>query len=183
VRTVCEPIFQKPLEEISFAQVLMGLFETARRFGISIQPQLLLLHKTLLQIEGLGRMLYPQLDLWKTAQPIMEDWMRQRISPLSILKKLRAQLPEISEAITVLPQILHRAVQLAADDQLQVPVSDTQAELTRAEIRASARRRDFAILSAALVGGGILWFVFGREPIWPGVLSLGAGLLIFWKSR
>jgi ubiquinone biosynthesis protein len=90
VRTVCEPIFQKPLAEISFAQVLMGLFETAQRFGISVQPQLLLLHKTLLQIEGLGRQLYPELDLWKTAQPIMQQWMRERISPLSMLQRLRA---------------------------------------------------------------------------------------------
>lgn len=183
VRTVCEPIFQKPLSEISFGQVLMGLFETAQRFGISVQPQLLLLHKTLLQIEGLGRQLYPDLDLWKTAQPIMRSWMRQRISPFSMLKRLHAQMPEISEALNVLPQILHRAVRLAANDELRVPVENQDAEAMREETRASARRRDYAILSAAFVLGGILWFALVRAPIWPGVLSLASGFLLFWRSR
>src|SRR5688572_8049629 len=79
VRTVCEPIFQKPLSEISFAQVLLRLFETARRFQMEVQPQLILLQKTLLQIEGLGRQLYPELDLWKTAQPILREWAAERM--------------------------------------------------------------------------------------------------------
>ena len=81
VRTVCEPIFNKPLKEISFAQVLLRLFETARRFDMQIQPQLVLLQKTLLNVEGLGRQLYPELDLWKTAQPVLRQWMRERMSP------------------------------------------------------------------------------------------------------
>jgi ubiquinone biosynthesis protein len=183
IRTVCEPIFRKPLSEISFGQVLMGLFETAQRFGISIQPQLLLLHKTLLQIEGLGRQLYPDLDLWKTAQPIMQGWMRERISPISMLKRLRAHAPEISEALNVLPQLLHRVTQLAVDDQLTLPVKDHDAEQTRTGIRASAKRRDYALLASAFVLGGILWFIFERDPLWPGITSVCAGLLIFWKSR
>jgi ubiquinone biosynthesis protein len=183
VRTVCEPIFQKPLSEISFAQVLMGLFETARRFGISVQPQLLLLHKTLLQIEGLGRLLYPQLDLWKTAQPIMEKWMRERASPIAMLKRLHAQAPEIAEIINTLPQLVHRATRLAAEDQLSVPVQDSNAALLREAVRDSGRRRDYAVFSAALVLGGILWFIFAREPMWPGVACLLAGALTFWKTR
>jgi ubiquinone biosynthesis protein len=183
IRTVCEPIFQKPLSEISFGQVLMGLFETAQRFGISIQPQLLLLHKTLLQIEGLGRQLYPQLDLWKTAQPIMQGWMRERISPLSMLKRLRAHAPEISEAINVLPQLLHRATQLAADGKLHVPVKDEEGQQLRSEMRASAKRRDYAILSAAFVLSGMLWFMLVREPVWPGIASLAVGVLVFWRTR
>ena len=81
VRTVCEPIYNKPLKEISFAQVLLRLFETARRFDMQVQPQLILLQKTLFNIEGLGRQLYPELDLWKTAQPVLREWMRERISP------------------------------------------------------------------------------------------------------
>ncbi|HYM36482.1 MAG TPA: ubiquinone biosynthesis regulatory protein kinase UbiB, partial [Steroidobacteraceae bacterium] len=149
IRTVCEPIFRKPLSEISFGQVLMGLFETAQRFGISVQPQLLLLHKTLLQIEGLGRQLYPELDLWKTAQPIMKDWMRQRVSPLAMFKRVRAQLTEISEVIIAIPKLVHRVVQLATDEKFQFPVRDADAEKMREEMRASARRRDYAILSAA----------------------------------
>jgi ubiquinone biosynthesis protein len=161
----------------------MGLFETAQRFGISVQPQLLLLHKTLLQIEGLGRQLYPDLDLWKTAQPIMKNWMRERVSPLSMLKRLRAQLPEISDAVGALPQLLHKAVQLAADDKLRVPVQDHDAAKMREELRASARRRDYAILSSSLVLGGILWFILVRDPQWPGALGLASGLVLFWRSR
>jgi ubiquinone biosynthesis protein len=183
IRTVCEPIFQKPLSEISFAQVLMGLFETAQRFGISVQPQLLLLHKTLLQIEGLGRQLYPQLDLWKTAQPIMKSWMRERISPIAMLKRLRAQLPEISEAITVLPQLLHQAIQRASDGKLDLPVQDRDAEKMRHELRASSKRRDYAILSAAIVLSGILWFALAEEPFWPGIVVTTGGLLVFWRTR
>ncbi len=183
VRTVCEPIFQKPLAEISFAQVLMGLFETARRFGISVQPQLLLLHKTLLQIEGLGRQLYPELDLWKTAQPIMKSWMRERISPISMLKRLYAQLPEISEAITALPQLLHQAVQRAGEGKLDISVKDREAEAMRTELRVSAKRRDYAILSSALVLGGILWFTLEHNPLWPGFLTLGGGLILFRYTR
>jgi ubiquinone biosynthesis protein len=182
-RTMCEPIFQKPLSEISFGQVLMSVLETARRFEFNMQPQLHLLHKTLLQIEGLGRQLHPDLDLWTTAQPIMKTWMRNRLSPLSVIKNLRSHAPEIVETINLLPQLLHRAVLLATDDKLQVPVKNQDAEKMREEIRASARRRDYAILSAAFVLGGILWFTLVRDPHWPGVVSLAAGLGIFWGSR
>jgi ubiquinone biosynthesis protein len=182
-RTMCEPIFQKPLAEISFGQVLVGVLETARRFEFRMQPQLHLLHKTLLQIEGLGRQLYPELDLWKTAQPIMKNWMRERISPLSALKRLRTQAPEIVETISLLPQLLHRAVLLAADDKLQVPIQDQNAEKMREEIRSSARRRDYAILSSALVLSGILLLILAPYPLWPGVVSLATGLGIFWGSR
>ena len=182
-RTMCEPIFQKPLSEISFGQVLMGVLETARRFEFRMQPQLHLLHKTLLQIEGLGRQLYPELDLWKTAQPIMKNWMRERISPLSMLKRLRAQLPEISESISMLPQLLHKAVQLAAEDKLNVPVVNADAERMREELRLSARRRDYAIISAALLVGSIVWLALVREPQWPGFVGLGLGVGIFWRSR
>jgi ubiquinone biosynthesis protein len=182
-RTMCEPIFQKPLAEISFGQVLMGVLETARRFEFRMQPQLHLLHKTLLQIEGLGRQLYPELDLWKTAQPIMKSWMRQRISPISALRRLRTQAPEIVETINLIPQLLHRAVLLATDDKLQLPVKDQDAEEMRKEMRASAKRRDYAILSAAFVIGGIIWFAEGDGPLWPGVVSFFAGLGVFWGSR
>ncbi|MBC7984150.1 MAG: ubiquinone biosynthesis regulatory protein kinase UbiB, partial [Candidatus Obscuribacterales bacterium] len=183
VRTVCEPIFNKPLKEISFGQVLLGLFEAAQRFGISVQPQLVLLQKTLLQIEGLGRQLNPELDLWKTAQPIMRDWMRERVSPLAVLQKLRRQLPEINDTVLALPQLLHQAVQLAADHRFALPMRDDNFAKLQIEMRASARRRDYAILSAAFVLGGIFWFMLAREPWWPGVLSLVVGLTVFWRSR
>ena len=87
VRTVCEPIFDKPLKDISFGLVLLHLFEIARRYQMQVQPQLILLQKTLLNIEGLGRQLYPELDLWKTAQPILRDWMRERAGPRAVFAK------------------------------------------------------------------------------------------------
>jgi ubiquinone biosynthesis protein len=103
VRTVCEPIFNKPLAEISFAQVLMRLFRVAKRFDVEIQPQMILLHKTLFNIEGLGRELYPQLDLWKTAHPILKQWMNEQVGPAAMLEDLRKILPELREVLHELP--------------------------------------------------------------------------------
>ena len=120
VRTVCEPIFNKPLKDISFGQVLVRLFETARRFNMEIQPQLVLLQKTLLNIEGLGRQLYPELDLWKTAHPILRDWMRERVSGRAIVDRLRSNLPELAEAAKTLPQLLQGVIQQAADGRFRI---------------------------------------------------------------
>jgi len=109
IRTVCEPVFQKPLGEISFGQLLLYLFQTARRFDMPVQPSLVLLQKTLLNIEGLGRELYPQLDLWSTAQPLIEDWLRERYSPLNLLRKLGRKLPNWLEQLPDVPdQLLRR---------------------------------------------------------------------------
>ncbi len=110
IRTVCEPIFDKPLKEISFGIVLMRLFETARRFDMEVQPQLVLLQKTLLAIEGLGRSLYPDLDLWATAKPILEEWMLERRGPAAQARRLAAAWPEFSDDLMALPDILHRWV-------------------------------------------------------------------------
>lgn len=106
VRTVCEPIFEKPLAEISFGQVLISLFQTARRFNMEVQPQLVLLQKTLLNIEGLGRQLYPELDLWATAHPFMEKWLRDRFHPKSLLKELRRYGPEWMEKFPEVPNLV-----------------------------------------------------------------------------
>ena len=97
IRTVCEPIFEKPLAEISFGMVLLNLFQVARRFNMTVQPQLVLLQKTLLNIEGLGRQLYPQLDLWTTAQPFLEAWMHERVAPQGVIKRLHNNMPELIE--------------------------------------------------------------------------------------
>ncbi len=113
VRSVCEPIFNKPLKDISFGLVLLRLFQTARQFHMEVQPQLVLLQKTLLTIEGLGRQLYPELDLWKTAKPVLEEWMRQRQNPANRLKELIAAWPEISEDLSLLPRLVHRAIRRA----------------------------------------------------------------------
>jgi len=108
VRAVCEPIFNKPLKEISFGLVLLRLFETARRFDMHVQPQLVLLQKTLLAIEGLGRELYPDLDLWKTAKPVLEQWMRRRMSLRGHIERLIDQWPQLSDDLALLPDALHR---------------------------------------------------------------------------
>ena len=106
VRTVLEPIFNKPLAEISFAQVLMRLFRVAQRFNVEIQPQMILLHKTLFNIEGLGRELYPQLDLWKTAHPVLKKWMNEQIGPEAMLKDLREFLPQLRDVLRDLPDAI-----------------------------------------------------------------------------
>jgi ubiquinone biosynthesis protein len=106
VRTVLEPIFNKPLAEISFAQVLTRLFRVAQRFNVEVQPQLILLHKTLFNIEGLGRELYPQLDLWKTAQPVLRQWMNEQIGPKAFLRDLRELLPQLREILRDLPAVI-----------------------------------------------------------------------------
>ena len=110
VRTVCEPIFDKPLKDISFGMILLRLFEISRRFNMPIQPQLILLQKTLLNIEGLGRDLYPELDIWATATPILREWMRERTSLRSVLKSLRSQWPQLIEAARLFPSALARFV-------------------------------------------------------------------------
>jgi ubiquinone biosynthesis protein len=182
IRTVCEPIFNKPLSEISFAQVLIRLFEVARRFDMRVQPQLILLQKTLLQIEGLGRQLYPQLDLWKTAQPIMQDWGADRLSGRNIAQELRRQLPDLSESIRMLPQLLQQFVQKASEGTLRIRVDDESFEELRREIQASARRRDQTVIGAAVLLAGILWLAF-RTDWMPGVLLTAAGLLTALLAR
>ena len=182
VRTVCEPIFNKPLDEISFATVLLRLFEIARRFDMRIQPQLLLLQKTMLQIEGLGRQLYPQLDLWKTAQPILQEWAADRFSGRSFAEQFRRQLPDLNEAVRTLPQVLQQFVQKASEGTLRIRVEHGPYEELRREIRDSGRRRDQAIVGAAVLIAGIGWLALRADWL-PGVVLAGAGLLTVVLAR
>ena len=107
IRTVCEPYFDRPLKEISLGMVLMRLFQTSRRFDVQIQPQLVLLQKTLLNIEGLGRELDPDLDLWSTAKPFLEKWMLEQIGPQKLLEQLKAEAPRYAKLIPELPRLMH----------------------------------------------------------------------------
>ena len=182
VRTVCEPIFNKPLSEISFGQVLVRLFEVARRFQMTVQPQLILLQKTLLQIEGLGRQLYPELDLWKTAQPILREWAADRLSGRNLASQLRRQLPDLSEALRMLPQILQQAVQHAADGDFRLKIEQPGIEQLRAELRASARRRDATMVGAVTLLGGLVWLAVSFNP-WPGIVLTAAGVLAVVLAR
>lgn len=111
IRSVCEPIWDRPLRDISFGLVLMRLFQTARRFGMEIQPQLVLLQKTLLNIEGLGRQLDDELDLWDTAKPFLEDWMQERVGPKGLAKNIKANLPFWIEQAPQIPGLLHHTLQ------------------------------------------------------------------------
>ncbi|MDE1461728.1 ubiquinone biosynthesis regulatory protein kinase UbiB [Spartinivicinus poritis] len=120
IRAVCEPIFEKPLKDISFGQVLLRLFQTARRFNMEVQPQLVLLQKTLLNIEGLGRQLYPDLDLWHTGKPFLEQWMKDRVGPLGVLKHIHQRAPEWLEQAPIISQNMLQWLEQRAQEPTQI---------------------------------------------------------------
>ena len=173
VRAVCEPIFNKPLKEISFGLVLLRLLETAREFRMEVQPQLVLLQKTLLQIEGLGRQLYPDLDLWATAQPVLEAWMRERRSPSTHVTRLIAALPQLTEDLAALPELLHRFVTEAK----QPPAAGNPGP-NGGENAKPAQNDARAITGAALLLAGTLWSGLATPPEWLGWGAAAVGLLI-----
>ena len=117
IRSVCEPIFDRPLRDISFGKVLLRLFQTSRRFNVEIQPQLIMLQKTLLNIEGLGRQLDPELDLWKTAKPFLERWMNEQIGWRGFLRGVKREAPQWSRALPQLPRLVQQALQEAAAEE------------------------------------------------------------------
>ncbi len=165
VRTVCEPIFNKPLAEISFAQILMRLFRVAQRFNVEIQPQMILLHKTLFNIEGLGRELYPQLDLWKTAHPVLKRWMADQLGPRAIIDDLKENLPQLRHALRELPTIISYLVENATKPQPDKAVDQAANGELADEIRRLRRERNWlaAIILAALAGGivSMVWLLAG----------------------
>jgi ubiquinone biosynthesis protein len=184
VRAVCEPIFNKPLKDISFGLVLLRLFQIARQFNMEVQPQLVLLQKTLLQIEGLGRQLYPELDLWKTAKPVLEEWMRERHDPRTRFKQLVEAWPEISEDLAMLPRMLHRAIRRA--DAADAAVRRQQrAPLVVAAPRRPTARLEQLVIGAALLIAGVLWTGLDASPPWLGWVGAAAGfaLLVFAPRR
>jgi len=173
VRTVCEPIFDKPLADISFGVVLLRLFETARRFRMEVQPQLVLLQKTLLNIEGLGRELYPELDLWKTAQPLLRAWTAERTSLKVLLKDGRQHLPELIDTLRSAPIVIRRLMLEAQSRKNMLPSESDPAIALKAELRTSGRRRDSTIVACTLLLLGGLWIGVGGEPWEAGALLLG----------
>ena len=175
IRTVCEPIFNKPLKEISFGTVLLRLFEISRRFNVSIQPQLILLQKTLLNIEGLGRDLYPDLDVFKIAGPIMRDWQREKMSGRALVENARSQLPEIFTSLQALAPLVRSAVQRAQDGRLRLAVEAPEINALRSEIKRTNRRRDKVTVAAVILLGGIVWLALGRDPQWAGWALAAAG--------
>jgi ubiquinone biosynthesis protein len=156
VRAVCEPHFDRPLKDISLGQVLLRLFQTSRRFNVEIQPQLVLLQKTLLNIEGLGRQLDPELDLWATAKPFLERWMNEQVGWPALTKQLQKEAPRFAQLIPELPRLLHDALK----GQAQRGGDADMRALVR-ELRSTNR-----LLS------GLLW----------GAVGFAAGIALAWLT-
>ncbi len=176
IRTVCEPIFNKPLGEISFGIVLLRLFEVARRFQMPVQPQLILLQKTLLNIEGLGRQLYPELDLFKTARPILRQWMSERVGPEAFGKGLREHWPDLAESLKMLPVVLQRGVRRAYEEDFSLVTESKSVDALRAELKLANQRRNGLVVAAATFLGGIVWLSLATQPAIIGwLLALGGG--------
>src|SRR5574340_285633 len=153
IRAVCEPVFDRPLKEISFGKFLLRLFQASRRFNVEIQPQLVLLQKTLLNIEGLGRQLDPELDLWKTAKPFLERWMSEQLGWRGLMKSLREEAPQWAALLPQLPRLAHQALKAETMSRLEQGLA-----LVLAEQR--SRNRWLALI-ALLLALGLFWsFVF-----------------------
>lgn len=160
IRALCEPLFQRPLKEISFGHFLIALFQTARRFDMAVQPQLVLLQKTLLNIEGLGRQLYPDLDLWTTAKPFMEAWMRERYGAKAFFKSLADHAPALLAELPRLPEMAVAAIYKIDDlDRLATTQRQAMAKLTRAieEQHRHTRWRRAAGAGLLVAAAGLLW--------------------------
>ncbi len=165
IRTVCEPIFERPFAEISFGHLLLRLFQTARRFNMEVQPQLVLLQKTLLNIEGLGRQIDPQLNLWSTAKPFLERWMSEQVGVRSFLNRIKDNFPHWGESLPEVPQLIHDVLQRARNGTLQVQGSTEELQGLRHEIRQANRRSFAAIVGAALiVSAAVLLGLDGYAP-------------------
>ncbi len=157
IRSVCEPIFDKPLKDISFGLLLLRLFQTARRFEMEVQPQLVLLQKTLLNIEGLGRQLYPELDLWQTAKPFLEAWFKERLSPKAKIKQAMKKFPELAEQFPEIPSLLFQVLDDAAHTSQRANTHTQQLEKMRQQMEANHKGTVYALLfSAALISAAIL---------------------------
>ena len=153
IRTVCEPIFQRPLKDISCGHLLISLFQSARRFDAEVQPSLVLLQKTLLNIEGLGRQLYPDLDLWATAHPFLERWLGTHFGPSNLFTRLRKDAPEWAEQLPELPQLAFRALEQLKN--LEHTIKTTPPPRDTSE----TPNKRIKVIGALLMGAGLGSFV------------------------
>jgi ubiquinone biosynthesis protein len=175
IRAVCEPIFEKPLKEISYGHLLLRLFQVARRFDMEVQPQLVLLQKTLLNIEGLGRDLYPDLDLWQTAKPFLENWFKRQVGPQAVYNKVRGHLPEWAQQWPEVPGLVHDLLHRAVEGKLELRLDGREFDKLRAEIRRNRQRTVAAIAGAAMGLSAALLLATGPAEL-PNV-SLISGFL------
>ena len=173
IRSVCEPIFERPLREISFGRLLVRLFQTVRRFHMDVQPQLLLLQKTLLNIEGLGRQLYPELDLWQSAKPFLEQWMDRQLGRRAMWREIRNQAPRWGEILPALPGLASEVLRQARRGQLRVETTSRELEALRSDLRLANRRTVLAVVGSALILSAVLCLGMGA----PGPRLFGAPVL------
>ena len=177
VRTVCEPIFARPISEISFGHLVIRLFQVARRFDMPVQPQLVLLQKTLLNIEGLGRQLYPELDLWETAKPFLERWMREQVGPRALARALRRELPTVLPLLPELPGLVHELLRRQRDGQLVINTGSDNAEQLARDLKHRTRQRDGLMLGGGLLLGAMVLFL-GSEVLALGVLATAGAMVL-----
>ena len=182
VRTVCEPIFNKPLAEISFSQVLMRLFRVAQRFNVEIQPQMILLHKTLFNIEGLGRELYPQLDLWKTARPVLKRWMDEQVGPRAMIDDLRENLPQIRRAMRHLPAAVRSLSEQVSSGNVTLDMDSPEMHAIRKELAGQRHQRYWLTLAMTGIIAGTIVLVLESIP-WLGGTLLLAGFVSAYAAR
>ena len=190
IRSVCEPIFEKPLKDISFGQVLLGLFQTAQRFNMEVQPQLVLLQKTLLNIEGLGRQLYPDLDLWKTAKPFLENWMDEQIGSKAMWRGFKKNLPYIAEKMPEMPNLIYAALKRTAEGENHEEQQREMRELRKEISRANQRTTLTIIGSSLLMSAFVVYSLnpvstayFGGAPIMSWIVGSIGALVIYWGQQ
>lgn len=179
IRTVCEPIFEKPLAEISFGNVLLNLFNTARRFNMQVQPQLVLLQKTLLYVEGLGRQLYPQLDLWTTAKPFLESWIKDQIGLPAMVRAFKDRAPFWIEKLPELPELVYDS--LKQQQLMQHNMEKLTNRLEKQSVREVQSQYLLGIGAVLLISGAVL--MLGKVEVYPAWL-IAAGVvswLFGWK--
>ena len=188
IRTVSEPIWEKPIAEISFGHFLLRLFQTARRFDMEVQPQLVLLQKTLLNIEGLGRMLYPELDLWSTAKPFMERWLAEQVGPRAFVRRLKENAPQMSEQLPEIPRLAYQVLEKAAEGELHLQWESRELRRLHRTLQRQQKRQQGLLTGGILFLGGILLGGQGSPlldahllPWASGGLSL-AGLLLLTRN-
>ena len=184
IRAVCEPIFDQPLKNISFGHLLIHLFQTARRFNMEVQPQLILLQKTLLNIEGLGRQLYPDLDLWKTAKPFLEQWMKDKLGPKTFFKHLKENAPLWAEQLPKIPNLIFDVLDQAKKGELKVELNETQMQQITKEISIGNNRSLRAIsggsllITSALLVNVPLPFMTTEYAYLPALIVAGLGITL-----
>lgn len=188
MRAVCEPIFERPISQISFGQLLVYLFQTASRFDMEVQPSLVLLQKTLLNIEGLGRQLYPDLNLWETAQPFLEEWVQQRYSPQSMFKRLQRSAPSWLEQLPQLPEAVLESLQNAGGGERRPPSPPQQREDQSKQAAALARRRRYCLGGIACVAAAAtaipgVWQELGNAPLISWLLAAAGAFLLWPRNR